>query len=683
MMYGPVKRNFLRNKAKMPNRLSTEDSLYLRQHADNPVDWYPWGDEAFARAKEENKPVLVSIGYSACHWCHVMAHESFEDPSIAKLMNTHFVCIKVDREERPDIDQIYMDAVQMLNGHGGWPLNVFCLPDGRPFAGGTYFPPDERRGHNIVPWPQLLMRVADFYARQPDDLVENAEAIIGNLKATNSPHQATGDPVTPGDFISATERLLENHDPEFGGFGKAPKFPPSMTLDFLLSMRASATVELKHPGTADAIDQAINRTLTGMAHGGIFDQVGGGFARYSVDQHWLIPHFEKMLYDNALLIDIYSKAYQRYPKPLYKKVVEETIDWLNREMRSPEGAFYAALDADTEGEEGKTYLWYPAEVKSILGDEEGARFCEVYGITTEGNFEDTGLSNPALLTGDPETREALKQARAKLLQARNARPQPGRDDKLLTSWNALLIKGLSQAAFTFGRKDWMREALQLGEWIWTDMRDGDRLYSVAYGDRPRGNGNLDDYANSAQAFLTLSACADWLEPGNSETWLSRARSLTATISEHFNDPASIGYFFTSDDHEQLVHRKKDWFDNATPSGNGSMAHVFTLLEAITGEASCGEQVERLKIAYPGIIKASPAAASHALSAFVGRALGIAVVKMKNGADADSLRQALVSKPWRPVAIQFSEEELPAAYQLCVRTECLPPTDSAEDIANLC
>ena len=665
----------------MPNRLAQEDSLYLRQHADNPVDWYPWGEAAFEAASREDKPILVSIGYSACHWCHVMAHESFENDYIARLMNTHFICIKVDREERPDVDQIYMDAVQMLNGHGGWPLNVFCLPDGRPFAGGTYFPPDERRGHNIVPWPQLLMRVSDYYQRERQDLVDNAEAIIGNLQATNSPHQATGDPVGPGDYLTAAGRLLDNHDTEFGGFGGAPKFPPTMSLGFLLAMRATATVELKHPHLAESIDLAVNRTLTGMAHGGIFDHVGGGFARYSVDQHWLIPHFETMLYDNALLIDIYARAWQRYPKDLYQKVVEETVAWLSREMRSPEGAYYAALDADTEGEEGKTYLWNPAQVKAVLGETEGTRFCEVYGITDEGNFEDTGLSNPALLEGDPEVREAMAGARGKLLEARNQRPQPGRDNKCLTAWNALLLNGLAQAAFTFGRRDWLAEAVQLAEWLWNAMRhDGDRLHSVAYNGKPRGNGTLDDYAYTAHAFLTLSGFVDWLQSGESRKWRDRAARLTDVVLEQFSDPSAVGFYFTSRDHEALVHRKKDWFDNATPSGNASMAHVFAGLEALTGDAVHGAAHERLKVAYPGIVNTAPAAAGHALSAFVGKAMGIAVIKARRQADLELLRQALAARPWRPVFIETVEDsDLPGDFQLCVGTQCLPPTDSAEDL----
>jgi uncharacterized protein YyaL (SSP411 family) len=666
----------------MSNRLIKEKSLYLLQHAENPVDWHPWGEKAFQQAQAEDKPVLVSIGYSSCHWCHVMAHESFEDDYIAKLMNTHFVCIKVDREERPDVDQIYMDAVQMLNGHGGWPLNVFCLPDGRPFAGGTYFPPDESRGHNIVPWPQLLIRVADYYLRQRGDLEENAKAIIGNLEASNRPHQATGDPVGKGDFLLAMDRLMESHDAEFGGFGTAPKFPPSMTLDFLLGLRASATVDLQFPDKASGMDSAINRTLTGMAHGGIFDQIGGGFARYSVDQQWLIPHFEKMLYDNALLLDIYAKAFHRYPKPLYRRIVEETIGWLDREMKSPQGAFYAALDADTDGEEGMTYVWNPGEVIAVLGQDPGMRFCEAYGITGEGNFENTGQSNPALLEADVAVRDSLAQDRARLLESRNTRPQPGRDDKLLTAWNALLVRGLARAAFVIGEKAWLETARTTATWIWDHMRtEGDRLLTVAYGPNAKGNGNLNDYANTIEAFLALSAVVDWIHPGESTCWRARAEALAVAVRLHFADPEAVGYFFTSDDHEALIHRKKEWFDNATPSGNSSLLQSFAALEALTADPAYGMEVNRLKTAYPGITGTSPSAASHALSGLVYQAIGIATVKTRPGTDLEPLRRALAARPWRPVFLMEDESGTPpATYQLCIGTQCLAPTDSLEEVA---
>jgi uncharacterized protein YyaL (SSP411 family) len=664
----------------MPNRLASESSLYLRQHAENPVDWFPWGEEAFARAKSEDKPVLISIGYASCHWCHVMAHESFEDSYIAKLMNTHFVCIKVDREERPDVDQIYMDAVQMINGHGGWPLNVFCLPDGRPFAGGTYFPPDERRGASIVPWPQLLMRIADFYQRQRDDLVENARAIIGNLRASNTPHQATGDPVGPEDYLAAISKLLANEDKEFGGFGDAPKFPPSMVLDFLLTIRGSETIEARNPSTANAIDGLINRTLTAMAHGGLFDQIGGGFSRYSVDRHWQIPHFEKMLYDNALLIDIYSKAWQRYPKPLYKAIVTETIGWLVREMQAPSGAFYAALDADTNGEEGLTYLWRPAEVMTVLGEVEGKRFCEAYGISEDGNFEHSGRSHPVLLEGDPQVRASLAEARAKLLTVRNSRPQPGLDNKCLLAWNALLMRGLSRAAFTFGDPVWLELAIGIGHWIWSAMRSSNgQFHSVAYGTEAKGTAHLDDLAHSAEAFLALAAVIDWQHPGQSGLWLRRAIEITESVEASFADPAAVGYFFTSVDHEALIHRKKDWFDNALPAGNSAMARVFSHLHHLTGAAHYGNSLEKLQTAYPGIVRAAPAAAGHALGAFVENAIGIVSIKMSPEADPEALRTALSARPHRQAFLHFPVAEQTEAYQLCIGTQCMAPTNDLSEM----
>jgi len=610
-----------------------------------------------------------------------MAHESFSDNYIARLMNEHFVCIKVDREERPEVDQIYMDAVHMLNGHGGWPLNVFCFPDGRPFAGGTYFPPDERRGHNIVPWPQLLIRVSDFYQRQRGDLEENARAIIGNLKSTNDPFKVTGERISRGDFLMALQPILGTLDEEFGGFGSAPKFPPSMTLNFLLAMRSTATVESRYPDTAKRIDQAVNLTLTSMAHGGIFDQVGGGFCRYSVDRHWLIPHFEKMLYDNALLIDAYARAHQRYAKEVYHRVVAETIGWLNREMRSPHGGYAAALDADTDGKEGGTYLWSPEEVQSVLGPEMGQRFCAAYGISEGGNFENSGLSNPALLEGDPGARTNLAGARARLLEVRNQRPQPGCDNKCLVSWNALLLRALSRAAFSFGEPAWLDMAREVAGWIWDHMRhSGNRLFSIGYDGEATGNGKLDDYAYTAEAFLALASVVDWCYPGESASWIRRARDLVGVVRTHFRDPNNPGFFFISNDHKALVHRKKEWFDQATPAGNSSLLQALVHLDALTGDPEYAEEVESMKLAYPGITHSAPSAASHALEALVYQAVGIATIKVRQGTDLESIRQALVKRPWRPLFLLVDDSgQLSATYQLCVGTECLAPTDSLEEV----
>lgn len=426
----------------MPNRLSKENSLYLKQHANNPVDWWPWGPEAFEEAKRLNKPVLVSIGYSACHWCHVMAHESFEDPFIADLMNRNFICIKVDREERPDIDQIYMEAVQMITGHGGWPLNAFCFSDGRPFFGGTYFPPEDR-GFGIIPWPQLLVRIVDFFKKNPHELEENANNILKNMAISNIPYAAEIQFSNDTLFLSA-EKICHAHDDKWGGFGDAPKFPPSMTLDFLLATRnySHCKKTLVH-----RIDSIITTTLTKMALGGIYDQVGGGFARYSVDVEWRIPHFEKMLYDNALLIDIYTKAWVQHHNPLFKNIIEETIQWLLREMSVKDTpAFASSLAADSEGKEGKYYIWPFEEIKNILGYERMNAFCSAYGVSTQGNFE-KGFNHLTWIKDTDKDRSLFASDRQKLLKARQKRLPPQRDDKILTAWNSLTASALVEAGF--------------------------------------------------------------------------------------------------------------------------------------------------------------------------------------------------------------------------------------------
>ena len=665
----------------MPNRLAEEKSLYLRQHADNPVDWYPWGEEALRHAKEEEKPLLVSIGYSSCHWCHVMAHESFENDYIARLMNEHFVCIKVDREERPDIDQIYMEAVQMLSGHGGWPLNIFCLPDGRPFTGGTYFPPDDR-GRGIVPWPQLLIRVADHFQRNRDQLEENARAIVGNLAASNQPVEASEGPIDPTLMIEAAQTIVGQHDDKYGGFGGAPKFPPSTALSFLLELRGSATVDLKNPKLGRRIDQVINSTLTAMARGGIYDQIGGGFARYSVDAFWLIPHFEKMLYDNGFLLDIYTKAYLRYREPLYRCIVEETVAWLEREMTSPEGGFYSSLDADSEGVEGKYYVWTPGEVEEILGKKEGSDFCRLYGISQEGNFEE-GKSNPALAGATMEERESLCPFREKMLSARYRRIPPDKDTKQLTSWNSLVIRGLSEAGFYLNRPQWFEAAKKAADWIWEVMRfDECRLHAVHNGGQTRFNGYLNDYAFYGEALLSIASKAEWVHPGASEVYIERARRIIESTIAHFKDENSNGFFFTSGDHEKLASRKIDWWDSAIPSGISSLVHCFSGLYALTTDSKYIDNLISLSRFYSALAQRVPSGITHALAGLVSDAIGVATIKMKGISDLDSIRDELSRRPWRRTFLLQSEvHSQPAGYQLCIGTQCLEPTDDLEEIVN--
>jgi len=656
----------------MANRLANEKSLYLRQHADNPVDWWPWCEAAFAQARAQDKPVLVSIGYSSCHWCHVMAHESFEDAYIAGLMNEHFICIKVDREERPDIDQIYMEAVQMINHHGGWPLNAFLMPDGKPFFGGTYFPAKDR-GHGITPWPQLLMRISDHYKRNKAELEENADNILKNMAHTNEPMGADGTGLSNETLVQAAHAICQTHDDEWGGFGEAPKFPPSMTLNFLLAIRATQTCE-SNPTFASRIDQVIQTTLQGMAHGGIFDQIGGGFARYSVDKYWVIPHFEKMLYDNGLLLDIYTKAYHRYQNPLYEDIVAETVDWLSRDMLDSNGLFYASIDADSEGQEGKYYVWRPEQIEAILGEKDSQTFCDLYGVASKGNFED-GTTLPILVYNEIDKRRAAKPLRQKLLHAREKRVAPGKDLKQLVAWNSLIIRGMAEAGFTFNRPEWFDTARAAADRIWEHLRTADnRLLSVNYAGVPQLNAYLDDYAFYIESLLKIASKIDWLHPGTSQLYVQRAQQLMDVVLQHFADPHAVGCFFTSDDHEELITRKKDWFDNAIPSGNSSLVHACSELYALTGDERYAHEMQSQRQAYPGIASRVPNAISHALAGYTADAMGIAVIKVAGIKDLNPLRQALASKPWRKLFIQtVNDTDQPQGYQLCVGTQCQQPT----------
>lgn len=660
----------------MPNRLAQESSLYLKQHADNPVDWFPWGPEALKRARAEDKPLLVSVGYSSCHWCHVMARESFENDYIAGLMNEHFICVKVDREERPDLDQIYMQAVQMITQQGGWPLNVFCLSDGRPFFGGTYFPPEDR-GDGRVPWPQLLMRVADFYRRERSQLEENASNIVHNLAAMSQP-APSNERIDHDWLLAAGDAIAKTHDDDFGGFGQAPKFPPAMTLDFLLELRRGIDQE-EHVARARRLDQVLGTTLSAMAHGGIFDQIGGGFARYSVDRFWLIPHFEKMLYDNALLLGMYAKAWRRFRHPLFRRVAEETVAWVQREMSAAHGLFFSSLDADSEGEEGKFTVWDPSEIRAVLGPEEAKAFCAAYNITDEGNFEH-GKSNPALVVAEPEERDRLAPARRKLLAAREKRVRPTRDDKQLVSWNSLFIKGLTEAAFAFDRPDYFARARKAADFIWEHLRfDENRLHAV-YDDKSRLNGYLDDYAFYAEALLSLAAYADFFAPGSSQALIERARKITASVQKWFNDPERPGFYFTSSDHEKLVSRRKEWLDNAIPSGNSSLLHVFSNLHALTGDGDYLAEFNRLKSAYFEYLRRAPGAIGHALAALTTEHHGIAVLKVKDVADWKPLAEMLRAETWRRIfVLRSGSPAQPPGFQLCIGPHCLTPVKTTEDL----
>jgi uncharacterized protein YyaL (SSP411 family) len=542
----------------MANRLARETSPYLLQHAENPVDWFPWGEEAIERARAEDLPILLSVGYSACHWCHVMERESFEDPDTAAFMNANFVPIKVDREERPDVDAIYMEAVQAFTGQGGWPMTVFLDPEGVPFYGGTYFPPDDSRG--MPSFRMVMEAVLEAYRGQRDEIRERAATMVGRLEALAKidPGTAPG----PEQLGEAVTTLLSHGDPANGGFGRAPKFPPSDSLELLLSRRAG----LEH----------VERTLDAMLAGGIYDQVGGGFARYAVDSAWLVPHFEKMLYDNALLARAYLHGWQVLGHERYRRVCEETLDWLLREMRGPEGGFYSAYDADSEGEEGKFYVWTPDEMRAVLPDP--GPVLSYYGVTEQGNFEGKNILHLAGGAAAPAP-AGLDAARATLLAARAERVPPGLDDKRLCSWNALAIAALAEAGAVLGRPDYLDAAAACAEFIFGSMRDEDGRLLRTYKDgRAHLNAYLEDHAFLVEALLTL------YEAGFDPRWFKEARALAESMIKRFGDAERGGFFTTSTDHEDLIARRKEVGDHPIPSGQSSAALGLLRLAALSGEA---------------------------------------------------------------------------------------------------
>jgi uncharacterized protein YyaL (SSP411 family) len=542
----------------MPNRLAQETSPYLLQHKDNPVDWYPWGAEAMDRAREEDRPILLSVGYSACHWCHLMERESFEDPETAAYMNEHFVNVKVDREERPDVDAIYMEAVQAISGHGGWPMTVFLDPDGVPFYGGTYFPPDTDRG--MPSFRMVMEAVVHAFETQREEIRERAPGTRERLAAIGEV-EPRGDLPGREDLEAAVQGLLARADHERGGFGGAPKFPPASALELLLARGETEVVE---------------KTLDAMLAGGIYDQLGGGFARYSVDAIWLVPHFEKMLYDNALLARAYLHAWQQLGHERYRQVCEETLDWMLREMRGPEGGFYSALDADSEGEEGRFYVWTPAQIRKVLGGE-AEPVIEFYGVTEQGNFEGSNVLHLAGGAEAPEP-EGLAEARKTLLEARAQRVWPGLDDKRLASWNALAIAALADAGAVLGREDYLDAARTCAGFVLDEMRDtaGNLLRTYKDG-RAHLNAYLEDHAFMLEALLAL------YEASFEARWFSEARDLAETTIARFGDPERGGFYSTSADHEELIARRKEVGDHPIPSGNSSAALGLLRLAALTGE----------------------------------------------------------------------------------------------------
>jgi len=629
----------------MPNRLARETSPYLLQHANNPVDWYPWGKEALARAAAESRPILLSVGYAACHWCHVMEHESFEDEATARLMNERFVNIKVDREERPDIDGIYMQAVQAMTGHGGWPMTVFLTPDGVPFYSGTYFPPDDR--HGMPSFRRVLLAVSDAWEHRRED-VDRTAATMRDLYASSAAGAGTSSDVDTELLDGALAAIVRRFDAVNGGFEGAPKFPQAMALEFVL-LRAMRRGAAAGDATAEHDPlHVVRHSFSRMARGGMYDQVGGGFARYSVDAQWLVPHFEKMLYDNALLARLGVHLWQATKDPEVRRVVEETIDWVAREMTSKAGGFYSSMDADSEGHEGKFYVWTPAEIDSLLPPDEAEIVRAYYGVTPEGNFEghsilyvpDDASDVAARLGVDPaRVHDVIARARRTLYDARARRVWPGKDDKILTSWNALMLRAIAEAARAFDRDDYRQLALRNASLLFGELvRDGRVLRTHKNGESKIA-GFLEDYAALGLAGIAV------YEATFEHRWLEDARVLGDSIVEWFGD-AGGGFFDTASDHEALITRPRDPTDNATPSGTSLAAELLLRLAELLGDESMRRRASRVVETWAEPMTRYPSAFGHMLCVadmLVEGAVELALVGDVGSADFRALERAAAER----------------------------------------
>ncbi len=615
----------------MPNRLINETSPYLLQHAHNPVDWYPWGPEALERARAEDRPILLSVGYSACHWCHVMERESFENEETAALMNESFVCIKVDREERPDIDSIYMTAVQALSGQGGWPMTVFLTPDGKPFYGGTYYPPEDR--HGMPGFPRVLQSIARTFKESRGEVTLATGRLLNQMQQLTATPPSV-DPLTVDVLHQAYRGIASQFDGKYGGVGSQPKFPQPMTYEFLLRYHLRT-------GDPQALSM-VRLTLDRMAEGGIYDQIGGGFHRYSTDAFWLVPHFEKMLYDNALLVRLYLHAYQITGTPLYKRIAEETLDYVTREMTGPLGGFYSAQDADSEGVEGMFFVWTPQELAAVLEGADCDLLSRYYGVTGEGNFEgktilsvETDEASLAAEAGmsEEKLREALKRSRTRLFDERERRVHPGRDDKIITSWNGLMLAAFAEAGAVLGRTDFLDAARKNAGFVLDRMRLDGRLLRSFKDGQAKLNGYLEDYAFLADALLVLH------EATLEARWLKEAIDLADGMVDLFWDEVAGQLYDTGRDHEELVIRPRDISDNAIPSGSSMAASVLLRLAVITGSSDHARRATASLRSMREFMGRAPMGSGHwlgALDFYLSTPKEIAIVGGVGEADTSAL-----------------------------------------------
>jgi hypothetical protein len=678
----------------MANRLADETSPYLLQHKDNPVDWYPWGEEALKKARDEDKPVLLSVGYSACHWCHVMERESFEDEETARMMNEHFVNIKVDREERPDIDSIYMSAVQALTRHGGWPMTVFLTPDGTPFYGGTYFPPVPSRG--MPSFQQLLLSLADAYENRRDEVLRSAESVRDYLRASTGTAipkaEATGTEI----LDRAAASLLSQLDRRFGGFGGAPKFPQAMNLEVLLR---------HHHRTGDraALD-GVEISLRGMANGGIYDQLGGGFARYSVDEYWLVPHFEKMLYDNALLSRLYLETHLVTGDPFYRRIAEETLDYVLRDMTSEEGGFFSAEDADSEGVEGKFYVWTPDEIEAALDPEDAQLAARYWDVTERGNFEGKNILHiprpPEAVAAEfglppEELWEHMVGIRDRLFAVRERRVRPGRDEKVLAAWNGLMLRSFALAARVTGREDYREVAVKNATFLLDKLKEDGRLHRSYKDGRARFNGYLEDYAMVADGLVAL------YEATFETRWLIEADSLCDAVSELFWDEEKRAFYDTPADHEELVTRPRDVYDNAAPSGTSVVTEVLLKLALLLDRNDYRQRAEDVLEELSGGMEKIPGAFGRLLCALdfsTSESREVAIVGDPDAPDTKALVETVYEGylPNKVVAGHDPGDEeaaglIPllaerptrdgrATAYVCVQYACKAPTTEPEELA---
>ncbi len=628
----------------MPNQLINETSPYLLQHAHNPVNWYPWGEAALQKAREEDKPIFLSIGYAACHWCHVMEKESFENPAIADIMNQFFVNVKVDREERPDLDAIYMDAVVALTGQGGWPMSVWLTPDGVPFYGGTYFPPNDRMG--MPGLGRLMQTLADFYHRQKDAIQKQGEQLLARMN--NSLSLANPAPFDAAVLDAAAQSILRNIDFTHGGTQGAPKFPQPMIYDFLLRQYAR---------TGDVtLLGAVEITLQKMATGGIYDQLGGGFHRYATDAEWLVPHFEKMLYDNALLVRLYLHAFQITGKPLYRRVVDETLAYIRREMTHPAGGFFSTQDADSDGEEGKFFVWTAEEVLYLLGDTAAEHFSAVYDVTRRGNWAGKSIlrqkqppADVAASLGMDEAALAAELAASRkiLFDRRETRIKPARDEKILTAWNGMMLAAFAEAGRVLDNADYIAVARRNADFLLENLRTPDgRLWRTWKDGRAKLNGYLEDYAFFADGLLAL------YQTTFDEQYFSAARELMDTVLTHFRDPADGGFFDTADDHPELVVRPKNLQDNATPSGNAVAVRTLLLLAAYTGDDRYFEPAAAALGALQPVMQRYPLGFGHWLGTATLIEAGVQEIALVGDVRHPEMAKMLsaVQKPYRPFQV---------------------------------